>query len=331
MLSKKALKAFALLLYFIGLSVPLFSSCGCASCPLDTHRDLEKGKWQLGLDFESIVQDAVYVGSTPSNIGAISEHHDEVETVNDTWILSGQYAWSNQWSFGIALPLVHKKHFHIHNHHNHTTGEVEIINETWNYTGLGDLSLNTQYTWLQNWDGWTLQTSAALKLPTGATEMYNGDGDEAEVSIQPGSGSYDTTWGLHLEKTVLSYTLASGDYASLPLKIGYQYICPGSGTDSWKNGNKAIVSAGTDYMLSKTSTLGIDFYALFIDKAEAGTTREDISNTGGKWLFFSPSLHTQINDQLSYHITAQMPLYRNVNGIQITSDLNVRMGVTLEI
>ena len=317
-------KACALSLYlFVAMSPATFASCGTASCPLELGHDIEAGKWQLGLSFESIVQDAVYVNSTPSDIGAISGHHDEVETVNNKWNLSLNHALSDQWTFGAELPLVHRKHFHIHNHHG------ETLNEVWNYTAIGDMSIGTEYSWIKDGKSeWKIKTTAALKLPTGATDMVNGDGDEAEVSIQPGSGSYDTTWGIQIEKSLFTYAVSPATYASIPLKIGYQYICTGYGTDSWKNGNKGIITLGTGYMLSPNTTVGVDFHALFIAKAEAGTTGENINNTGGKWLFFSPSLQTTFWDQTTFHITAQMPLYRNVNGIQITSDLNLRMGVS---
>jgi len=49
--------------------------------------------------------------------------------------------------------------------------------------------------------------------------------------------------------------------------------------------------------------------------------------TGREELFLSPGLRYHLTDNLAVYTLIQLPAYRRVNGIQLTSDWNLTSGV----
>src|SRR5690554_1463296 len=117
----------------------IFGSCGTSSCPLYIGTPLQSGIFFLNLSHEYIYQNQLYLGSAKSFVGAVPGHHDEVSTLNQRTTLSIGYGFSNKLSVSASLPFVHREHNHIHHHHG------EDIWENWNFSGLGDLFLTTDY------------------------------------------------------------------------------------------------------------------------------------------------------------------------------------------
>jgi hypothetical protein len=319
---KKSLCAFFCLTLF--LSSDAVASCGTATCPLDASHTLETGKWKFGIDLESIDQSAVYVGDKGSSVGAITGHHDEILTVNKRLILSSEVALTDFLTVAAELPFVNRRHTHIHNHHG------TPILEQWNFTGVGDLFLNTYWTVAKDKmpsSNGKFGLSVGVKFPTGVRRLSSASG-EAEVPLQPGSGSYDTSFGVYTQQRLFTYKTAWDTYAELPLTLSAAYTFHGNGTDGWRNGNKWVLSAGTSYLLAPNASLVLQCNGLIVNTADKGNTGEDTSNTGGEWFYLSPGVSVGLGEGYTLNTLFQVPIYRRVNGIQLTSDLNLRIGVS---
>ena len=295
----------------------LIASCGSAFCPVDSHQQIEAQQTIIRMDYDYIDQSAVYVGKNRSYPGAIHQHHDEMQTVNQRYALSMHVPISPIISLFAECPFITRQHTHIHMH-----GGSPLF-EKWNFTGLGDLTVGLEYDCLQRivTPHDALYLSAYLKCPTGVTRMTSAENGEAEIAIQPGSGSYDTTWGMRYQQT-------DGIF---PLFGSALYTCTGRGSDEWRFGNRWVITAGTTYPFTQVVTAGLQLNALIQDKAEAGTTKEDINNTGGKWLFISPGVDVALGNGYQGHLLLQIPIYRSVNGIQLTSDLYAKAGLSLTL
>ncbi len=311
----------------LGVSQNAMASCGAASCPLNNHRYLKAGWFQLGLAHEYINQDQIYVGSSRSFVGAIPSHHDEVQTLNERNVFQIQYGITDRVGINVDVPFIHREHTHI----GHEDGQD--IWESWNFSGLGDMVVSTQYALLTPSEEFEPYVSFVLgmKIPTGVTGLKNAEGEEAEVTIQPGTGSLDGIVGLNYRQTLFSVPTVSGAYSALPLSIGVSYQFNGKGTYDYRFGNSLLTSVGTAYQFTQRATLLFQANGRFQGFAEVGSTEEPRENTGGTWIFASPGLSFQLSQAFSAYGYVQLPVYQNVHGIQQTAKVNLLFGVSYNI
>lgn len=320
-------KGIIVLFAFLATTEQLSASCGSASCPLNSFRYLKSGWLHVGLTHEYINQDRIYIGTNKSFVGAIGYHHDEVQTINERNALQLQSGISDRLGVNIEIPFVNRQHSHIHHHLG------EDVWESWSFSGLGDMVVSGQYSVLlpeSDFDPY-LTVLAGVKLPTGITDIKNAEGEEAEASLQPGSGSTDGIFGVNYRQPLASIQMLSGDYSELPLIAGFTYQINGSGTNGWKFGNTLHAHIGTSYQFSHRATLLLQFNGRFQDFADIGATREPGENTGGTWIYASPGLSLELTEDISGYAYVQVPVYQNVHGIQQTSAMNIQLGFSANI
>lgn len=303
-----------------------FASCGSENCPLYHFHYNQEGGLHLRLDNEYINQDRIYTGSSRSSIGAISEDHDEVSTLNSITTLQLQYGISSRLGIGLAFPYIHREHNHIH----HEEGENHW--ENWNFSGLGDISIAGYYSLIvpSMEKEIYLGVSAGVKLPTGVTNAINAEGETAEVTLQPGSGSVDALLGLNFRYPLATIeTSEENVFSTIPLIIGVSYKVTGRGTDNYKIGNTLLFSAGSDYQFTTKASLTLQLNLRTQGFADVGSTGEPFENTGGTWVYVSPGVNFNLIDNLSFYGTIQFPVYINVHGIQQASAFNLQLGLSI--
>lgn len=297
----------------------LYASCGSATCPVLSYTPFSGKTFEIGFQYEKIDQDQVYVGHKKSTVGAISGHHDEVETLNQQYVINAAYQLNSEWRIRAEVPFIHRKHDHVHHHHG------EVIPGTWDISGLGDTTV-----FLDHKMG-DLGLSAGVKLATGKTRLTNEEDEEAEVPIQPGTGSTDYSLGIFYQFGMANLQNMDHTHVQLPLKLGVSYTISGKGTDAWRFGNKWIANVGTHYLLTNSFALSADIQAKFQEKSDTGTTGEPASNTGGTWVYATPGVHYTLSEAVKLESIVQIPIYQNVNGIQLTAPYNLRIGIVINL
>lgn len=323
---------FFVILFSLGWSYNAIAGCGSATCPLNTHRHLSAGWLSINVAREYINQDRIFLGSSLSSIGAFrqaGQEHDEVQTINERDILQLQLGITERAELSVELPFIRRDHGHINLEENRW--------QSWNFNGLGDLIVSGQYavTLPSNVYEPYLSLLLGVKVPTGVTNVKNTEGDEAEVTIQPGTGSYDFLFGVNYSQAMLSVPTIFGSlYSELPLNIGATYQVNGKGKEDWRFGNTLILSVGTSYQFVKRASLLLQFNGKFQELADVGNVNPaDVppGNTGGNWVFASPGLSFQITDVLSAYSYFQIPIYQKVNGIQQTARVNMQFGLSANV
>lgn len=302
-----------------------FSSCGSENCPLYHFNYNSHGGLHLRLYSEYINQDKIYVGSTLSSVGALPEEHDEVSTLNLITAFQLQYGLSDRLDIGFTLPFIHREHSHIH----HEDEQAQL--ENWNFSGMGDVLITGNYSLIapSMQKEIYLGLSAGIKLPTGVTSAVNAEGELAEVTLQPGTGSLDELFGVNFRYPLFATKTAYGDeYSTIPLILGLNYKIAGKGTDDYKFGNTLLLTAGTDYQFMNEASITLQFNVRTQDFADVGTTGEPRENTGGTWIYLSPGLNLNLLDNLSFFGIVQLPVYINVNGLQQASSFNAQFGIS---
>ena len=90
----------------------LQASCGCASCPIDTHtaEASQKGWMRLDYPYEYSDQDRPRIGRHSADVGEIAGHHDEISALNQVQRLGLEGGITDRLSLGVSLPIVHREH-----------------------------------------------------------------------------------------------------------------------------------------------------------------------------------------------------------------------------
>ena len=225
------LSAASLALVTIALPFAVSASCGSAFCMVNTDWGVQ-GVWnhpgaRLDLRYEYIDQHQPRDGTRDVGTGEIPRDHDEVSTVNRNFFATLDYGFSPEWGASVTLPWIDRSHRHVQDHGG------EAVPESWSFSDLGDVRVIGRYQW-------PLQGSAAdragvggvtfgVKLPTGRTDTANGEGEVAERTLQPGSGTTDALVGGYyrqaLPVTGASWFVQAS--ASMPLDR-YRDFAPGN-------------------------------------------------------------------------------------------------------
>lgn len=300
-----------------GITLNAQASCGSAFCSINTHQEIsglnnEPGG-RISLRYEFIDQDQLRSGNDKVAVGDIASHHDELRTINRNFIAGFDYTLSANWGISVQAPLVSRSHDHLHHHHG------EVLPEEWNFTELGDLRVLGRYQFLTNQHGKHYAgIRAGLKLPTGDFEITNDEGDEAERSLPPGTGSTDLLLGAY--------------YGSKPNdgKISWfsqgLYQVPVDEQDDYRPGPQFSLDLGLNYAITNRlhALLQLNTHIKGRDSGE-NAERED---SGGTFISLSPGLSYDINHDVQVYGFFQHPLYQYVNGVQLTADWSAVAGVS---
>ncbi|HUQ77070.1 MAG TPA: hypothetical protein VM183_20295 [Burkholderiales bacterium] len=308
---------FAALLW---LPTAAFASCGAAFCSVNTSWD-SHGAWlepgaRLDLRYESIRQDQPRAGRRNVGVGELPHHHDEQLTVNHNLLATLDYTINQDWGVNVLLPIVDRHHEHIHNH-----GGGQIF-DSWDFTRPGDMRVmaRRRLTSSENHDTHALSTSGVsfgIKLPTGQTNVRNSGGELAEPSLQPGSGTTDFVAGA-------SYSVA------LPARDLSWFVqaltqLPMNARDEYRPGHRLNLDLGGRYELGDKLGALLQLNALF--KARDRGAEAEPADSGGKFLFLSPGLSYAFSRQVQAYAFVQLPLYQDVNGVQLVARHAIAVGL----
>jgi hypothetical protein len=335
------------------------ASCGQAVCTVDSRLGTTgppaARALRLDTNVEYIEQDKPWVRHHAVDVGEIARpDHNEVETTNLTWKIGAELGVTDRWAVGLLLPIVHREHLHLaapdHDHDgaslvpkhaDHadeengeddgavTIGDVTGVPERWEFTRLGDLQLTARYALLAGDSEPMLTLFAGLKLPSGETGVRNGDGERAEITLQPGTGSVDPIAGINLRHTFHPFD----DGRAVPSFAGVLLRTEGSdGRFGYRPGTELLVNGGAEYPLtSRLHALGqINFR--YRDRDHVGDAPGvPAEHTGGEYLYLTPGLWLGLVDRLGAYGYVQVPVYQRVNGIQLVSQWNLLVGLTYEV
>jgi len=348
-------RVFALIAVALALaSAPtLRASCGSSSCPLDTNalNRLKPGQFAFDVLFQYIDQDQPRIGTRDAEVGEIpGEHHDEVRTINRSTTALFSYAPKERLHLSIAVPYISRDHEHLASGHEHAgrgglpgTPEQNEIPESWDLDGIGDIVIQGRAA-VTRPDPVTqsaLWFIGGLKLPTGGTDETNDEGEVAELPVQPGTGTTDGIIGLSYDgglRRQTRLTGPAGNIAIVPYFVTATYQFRSGDSNGYRVGNEFQLNAGGVYPIGR----GVDVLLQLNtrirekdeidDQAEEARTHADAEPlpeedlTGGTYVYVSPGLKFSLGSSAVYALV-QLPVYQDVNGIQLTSSVNYLAGV----
>ena len=307
------------ILAFGGAGHEARASCGSAFCMVNTSWNVQ-GAWtepglRFDLRYEYIDQDQPRAGSGKVGVGQIPQHHDEVRSINRNWLAGFDYTFNNDWGAAVTVPVSDRDHTHIHNHRG------QQLLETWSFTQVGDLRVLGRRQWhSEDRDALRLDTygvNFGLKLPTGDTGVRNGAGALAERTLQPGTGTTDLLIGGYFHRA-----LGSGSSWFVDTLVQ----TPFSEHDNFKPGTRVSLDLG--YRYEATDKLGLMLQLNALHKSRDRGSDAEPEDSGGRFLLLSPGLSYVVTKNAQIYGFLQLPLYQYVNGVQLTADWAVVVGLS---
>jgi len=266
------------------------------------------------LRYEFIDQDQPRAGRDAVGVGEIPRHHDEVRTLNRNLIATLDYGFDAAWGVSFALPVVSRDHRHIHNHHG------EKLDESWHFTRLGDARVLGRYQFpaVQEETGRTRFVGLLFgaKLPTGSFDVTNDEGEAAERTLQPGSGTTDAVLGASYREVLPA--LRSSWFAQV------QVQAPLHSRRNYRPGRQAGIDLGWRY--EATGRLGLVVQANYQAKGRDSGDEAEAEDSGSRVLSLSPGATYALDRGAQVYAFVQLPVYQNVNGVQLTADWSAVVG-----
>ncbi len=313
----------------IGLSIPSAqASCSSAFCSINTSAEargeLDALQKHLDIRYEFIDQNQQRHGRNAVSRKLNSDGEMEERTLNRNLIATLDYPVTARLGWGLQLPLISRSHSHdlfvAHAPRPHAQplhGAVEP--EAWGFTEIGDVRVTGRYLLSETRPGAAnVGVKIGLKLPTGNFDVVNEEGEEAERSLQPGTGTTDLLLGGF-------YTHPFGNSRTSGF-VELLWQTPMAEREHYKPGQRLNVDLGLHHRLNDQFRV-----ALQINSQWRGRDRGHDANpadTGGTFIYLSPGLGYSLHKDLEVYGFLQQPLYQRVNGVQLTADWSAATGIT---
>jgi hypothetical protein len=294
------------------------ASCGAAFCStsndwLSLTQGVAQG-WRIWGQAEYINLNQPREGAKKISRDEITGEHKEIKTINRNFLLGMEYGFAQDWSVGLVLPYSNREHSHIHD------DMGTPILESWQFDDLGDARVKLRYqAGHQHAGDLTWSLNGGLKLPTGKTNVRNSEGEEAERSVQPGTGTADLLLGGGLAYAPLA--LPGNLFANLSLQL------PLNEKHGYQPGWRTAFQAGWQYPLSGTVDFLLQANLLRVGRDEGANAEP--AESGRTEVAIVPGLAYAWSRSLSLYGQLELPVYQKVNGTQLTHDYALSAGLSL--
>jgi len=241
---------------------------------------------------------------------------------NDPRSRSGQnisikidYVLNKSWAFSAILPFIKQAR--------------SSISEKQESFGIGDLTLLTQYSIN------SISLGAALKIPTGNVNLESSSGLLLSPDMMSGSGSFDIVFRAGYEKQ--SFILP---FLSASLSATYKLNGTNDDFGASENfggrrfgfGNELNIRSGLNYSIVTKSLFINPHFGLNYRTASPNTEQfVNAPNSGGHWINIPLGVSFSKDGVNTISIFSEIPIYQNLEGLQITTDYVVGLSFNYKI
>ncbi len=308
----------ALFITFFFSSIILHAQTCCSGgIPLSNNLGLaitERGTIQIGLNYDYNNLDILKNGTDNLN------DNSRLRTTHSV-LLNAAYSFSDNLSVEALFTWV-----------NQQRTITQFGNENSDKTdGIGDAVVLMKYDFpLLLGTNSAFNLGLGTKIPLGSTTETNKLGILLNSDLQPGSNAWD----------IIYYSMFSKGINSKPsFNVFSRIIYRNTGTNTtylgnsdYKFGNEfqAFFGFTDQFILFNTlsnPSLLIKYRNADKDKIDGF----DIESTGGNWIFLIPNFSININPVITFSTRAEVPLYSNVYGTQLTPTFRFSTGILITI
>ena len=291
---------------------PTQASCGSSFCSINTgaeaYGDLDTQQKSLDLRFEFINQSQQRRGHNEVSGEFNSDDELEKRTINRNLIATLDYPVNTRWAWSFQLPLISRDHTH----------DTLLESESWQFTEVADIRVTGRYLLREPQPG-VANTGVkfGLKLPTGNFDVVNEEGEEAERSLQPGTGTTDLLLGAFYTHPFRN------DRTSGFVEMLWQ--TPTAEREHYKPGQRFTTDLGLRHTLNDRLRVSLQLNGVWRDREQGEAANPN--DSGGTFVYLSPGLNYSLAGNLEVYGFFQQPLYQRVNGVQLTADWSAAIGM----
>lgn len=311
----------------IAATLPASAVFACASCGCTLNSDFgtqglsTASGWSLDVRYDTLNQNELRRGTgTISATDAANTTNTatggpaEVEKYTDNKYLTAtlDYNDGNAWGVSVSLPYIDRSHRTLG-----VGGDGTNPGATTGYdssaSGIGDVRVIGRYYGLSDNRNFGIQLG--LKLPTGNTRQKStaADGSTAvdvDPGLQLGTGTTDLILGAYYFDN-LNQTWDYFVQAQFQSALNSSSMAAGS----YRPGDSVNLTGGMRYHGFESFTPTLQINARYVN-ADSGAAADTYA-TGGTLVYFTPGVIVPVNNTVSVYSNLQIPIYQNVNGIQV--------------
>jgi hypothetical protein len=321
------------LITLMGLAIAApIQAFACASCGCTLSSDWENlgfsssSGFKIDVRYDYLNQNQLRSGTHIASLSSASAGNpaagNEIEkyTRNNYLTVGLDYSTSPDWGVNVQLPYINRNHTTLGSSPDGVTPNDGAYHSS--TSGIGDIKVIGRY---QGFDQQhKLGVLFGLKFPTGShtkTGTYTLDGTTAPIDrgLQPGSGTTDAILGAYYVD-------------SLNENWGYftQAIVqkPLDTSDGFKPGDSLNLNLGVRYQGFDDITPQLQVNARFVEHDHGLNAGEPAAiGTGGTLVYLSPGATYRVNKQVKVYGYLQLPIYQDVNDLQLTPRWTASVGL----
>ena len=197
--------------------------------------------------------------------------------------------------------------------------------------GIGDAVFLFKYKLFSTHQNQTVVSGAmGVKAPLGKSNLKRDDGLTINADLQPGSGAWDIIgWAQVLHSLNFRPSMSISGTVVYGLKgKNNDYL----GGQTYQFGNELQVSAAiADRLILGKNLFDPSVTFRFRHVRADRFNSEQVPSTGGTWLFFSPGLSYWLSPNHALNARADLPLYADITGTQVTPTFRINFGLFVKI
>ncbi len=306
----------SLLLFPLGYFVDAQTCCS-GGIPLSNNIGmaiLEKGTTQIGVSYD-------YNNLNTLNSGSEKLDDNARLRITHSVLVNASYAITDHFSVEGLLTWVNQRR-------KITQFGGENLDQS---SGIGDALLLAKYNFSdvigKNTD---LNIGVGSKIPLGSSTEKSDEGITLNADLQPGSNAWDIIYFTSVSKSMNFRPSLSISSRVIYRSTGTNNDYFGDSTYKFGNDFQAFVGFSDQFLLFKTITSpSISFKYRNAQQDKIGGFNLD--NTGGNWVSVIPNFSINVNKNLVFSTKAELPIYSNVDGTQLTPTYRITTGILFTI
>ena len=323
--------------------MPAAGAIACASCGCSLNTDIgTQGMgmtegWTLDLRYDTLNQNKLRSGNKAISQSAAAATGNEVESYTQNNYITGSLDYNNGENWGVTgvIPFIMRNHATFGAFADGAAppeqGDGAYSSKT---SGVGDIKIIGRYFGVAEQKDWGLQYG--VKLPTGARNQTGnlvvGGQTMVDPGLQAGTGSTDLIVGAYKfgyinDNENWGY-FAQLQYQAAVMVQSVPTNAPNPGGvygGTYRPGNSTNVNIGINYQAFEKWVPTLQLNAL--NKRVDSGTAADTYATGGTLAYITPGALYRVTEKTQVYANVQLPIYQNVNGIQLVPSYIASMGV----
>jgi len=292
-------------------------SCCSGGIPLSNNiglATLDKGSIQIGLFYDY------------NNLNTLNTETEMLDDnsrlrITHSVLLNLSYSVSNRFSVEGLFTWVNQRR-----------KISQFGNENLDQTsGIGDAVLLARYNFPNAiGEHSAINIGVGAKIPLGSSTKKNKGGITLNPDLQPGSNTWDLIYWSSFSKSFDFRPSLTFSSRFIYRSTGKNHSYIGGGSYEFGDELQALVSFSDQFFVFKTiatPSLSVKFRTVKRDE----TNGFELENTGGNWVSIVPNFGIQISPTIVFSTKVELPIYRNVNGTQLTPTYRITSGVLFVI